>query len=500
MKRLRLPAWPALVALLAGGCGSSDPNLTLNLTADDAIEQYDLYLRQESDRSILLHTGWSDATKMMKKDPRKEPFKLGLKLPKEGSYAVILIGVAGATEGERPALGAKQFFYAGKVNVPKGGVTVEAKLISVNDLDTKATDDKDRDLFPDAITWPMNHPAAAAMPPDLLDCNDSMDLPKQRLTADKMNPFAKEVCGNDLDENCEGGDEKCVDSDDDGEPDSTDCKPMDPAIHHPITDPMHPKYDPYPEIANCCGYNLGKSGPDAQKSFAMDKLCHAKSCGDGVDQDCSAGGDPAGDVACVIDSDCDTFAAAEKQEVGCMSPGQKSGTDCYDCDPAVNSQAPEICDHKDNNCNGAVDETCVGCDLDGDGFQRNDAKNGCPNKQDMNPGKFDCNDFDTGVFPGATAMCQSKEGGVKLCALRGYCRNKNPDTTAQGKTPLSLSSQSVETSYLSPSLSMPQGRSWTQFWTMPSAHLSGAPGKIVGFMSLQSTGMPMAAQPILLLG
>lgn len=46
------------------------------------------------------------------------------------------------------------------------------------------------------------------------------------------------------------------------------------------------------------------------------------------------------------------------------------GTDCDDNDASVHPNLPEVCDHKDNNCNGTVDEgqlIIAYADLDGDG-------------------------------------------------------------------------------------------------------------------------------------
>src|SRR5438045_278770 len=109
----------ALLALLLPlfGCGQSGTTTLISLTADDKVDKYDLYIRDEASRLIILHTGWTDATLGATRDISAEPLRLGLSFDKMGmmdgkSYALVLIGVAGDTEGDKPAVGAKQFFWA----------------------------------------------------------------------------------------------------------------------------------------------------------------------------------------------------------------------------------------------------------------------------------------------------------------------------------------------------------------------------------------------------
>src|SRR5262249_7151080 len=114
--------------------------------------------------------------------------------------------------------------------------------------------------------------------------------------------------------------------------DESDCDPDNASIHHPTT------ADPFPESPNCCGYNLGKTGADRQKTFG-EPLCHAGRCGTGVDYDCDKMS-----TACVQDQDCDGFAAAASQPAGCSAPANTPpGNDCNDCDAAINPGAPELC-------------------------------------------------------------------------------------------------------------------------------------------------------------
>ena len=63
------------------------------------------------------------------------------------------------------------------------------------------------------------------------------------------------------------------------------------------------------------------------------------------------------------------------------------GTDCNDIDPTVNETAVEVCNGRDDNCDGTVDE---GFDGDGDGYTT------C---------KGDCDDADAGKSPGASEVC-----------------------------------------------------------------------------------------------
>ena len=219
----------------------------------------------------------------------------------------------------------------------------------------------------------------------------------------------------------------CVDQDGDHDFKGDDCDDNDPKRHH-ATD-----IDPFPDPPNCCGYNLGKApgSPDEHKDFTGDPLlCPMQRCGDGIDESCRGGltNDPANDTKCVVDADCDGY------------PAPPLGNDCDDHDPSVHPGAPEICGNgKDDNCNGIVDDGCVPCDLDGDGYERTDPANGCPDANDKHPGMIDCNDYDSGVFPGETTTLGGTEGGMTTigrltASLRGDCRKVYEDTGTTGTT------------------------------------------------------------------
>ena len=109
----------------------------------------------------------------------------------------------------------------------------------------------------------------------------------------------------------------------------------------------------------------GDAGPDAACA-----PCAA-------DEVCSAG------VCVSVDTDAD-------------KDGVKAGVDCDDHDPAIHPGAAEICNGKDDNCDGKADE---GFDADNDGFYAC-AHGTIP---------VDCDDTNGMIHPGAPEICNGKD-------------------------------------------------------------------------------------------
>jgi MYXO-CTERM domain-containing protein len=187
----------------------------------------------------------------------------------------------------------------------------------------------------------------------LADCDESNKA---------VHPFAAEVCGDNKDDNCNGiADDgcpgrQCVDQDGDG-------------------------------------HGVGKGCPGQQDCSDQDfsvKPGAKEICGDGIDNDCNAVADDG--CSTLVDNDGDGWS------VGAVSPGPPH---CQHSGPAVPPGTQEVCgDGVANNCHGTVDDGCPGVDCkDGDG-------DGWPAGKDCKVS--DCDDNNASVHPWAVEVCKDQ--------------------------------------------------------------------------------------------
>jgi hypothetical protein len=114
------------------------------------------------------------------------------------------------------------------------------------------------------------------------------------------------------------------------------------------------------------------------------------------------------------DLDGDGYGNALKTTRACSLPQGYSTVlgDCDDSDPEVNPEGTEICDSKDNNCNGQMDEglrETYYWDVDGDGVGGSKSISACSAWPHTVTSTGDCNDADRTAYPGATEYCDGKD-------------------------------------------------------------------------------------------
>ncbi len=229
--------------------------------------------------------------------------------------------------------------------------------------------------------------------PDGSDCND----------ADAGSPPGMaEVC-DDIDQDCNG----VIDDD-----------PTDSATWYPDVD-----QDGYGSIAGgvaACdqppGY-LPDTG-DCNDSVASIHPDAAEIC-DGVDQDCDGLIDEDMTWAWYIDRDGDGYGDADTEFLACSAPSDfyvDEPGDCDDFDADVFPGSNELCNGKDDDCNGAIDEPAAVDastwyqDADGDDHGDPDAPQvACYQPEGYVPSLDDCDDGDASVHAAAVELCNDKD-------------------------------------------------------------------------------------------
>ncbi|MEM9192006.1 MAG: putative metal-binding motif-containing protein [Myxococcota bacterium] len=144
------------------------------------------------------------------------------------------------------------------------------------------------------------------------------------------------------------------DSDADGSPDSVDCAPMNPLQAGQRCVPLCD--------AEICDMR------DNDCDGMVDEGCTGGCINDG---DCALGSqclmNTCVPIACMTSAECPPGLLCRLTDNRCGPRGDDADgdgypapADCADGDPAVHPDAPELCDLIDNDCNGMVDEACMG--------------------------------------------------------------------------------------------------------------------------------------------
>ena len=140
---------------------------------------------------------------------------------------------------------------------------------------------------------------------------------------------------------------------------------------------------------------------------------------DSADNNCDGAideGDPEGESPWRPDADGDGYGVDEGTELACSAPegfvAPTGVVDCDDADPTSHPTATEICDTRDNDCDGQVDEPGAQgapswyADLDGDLWgQASTVQVLCAAPQGFVAQPGDCDEGDPTVNPGALERC-----------------------------------------------------------------------------------------------
>jgi large repetitive protein len=247
--------------------------------------------------------------------------------------------------------------------------------------------DADQDGYGDASTTTQACTAPAGYVPNNQDCDD---------TDSTTYPGAPEICGDGTDNDCNGTVDDAVlslfyqDVDSDGQGSASDT------------------------IRACTlpsGYVTNNTDCDDSDSTVYKnapELC------DGKDNNCDGVADEGVKITYYRDADQDGFGSA-LSVMACSPPAGYVGnnTDCDDADSTVYPGATEVCDGKDNNCNGQTDEgvkTTYYADSDGDGFgDPADSVLSCTQQNGYVPNNDDSDDADSTIYPGALERCDNKD-------------------------------------------------------------------------------------------
>ena len=270
-----------------------------------------------------------------------------------------------------------------------------------------------------------------------------------------VHPEATEICDG-LDQDCDGTVDNgftvatwYTDADGDGYGDDTTgvdtCAPADGAVEQAgDCDDSDPAFHPGAEEPDCtdendynCDGSIGYADNDAD-GYAACQECDdtnpavyptaAELCNQ-VDDDCDGSIDEEAVDSAIWynDGDSDGYGDAAAPVSGCTAPtgAVANPDDCDDLDPAVFPGADELCDGRDQDCDGEVDEDPVDpatwyADADGDGYGAGEGRAACDAATGEVALDGDCDDTSTAFHPGAEEADCDDPNDYNCDGLVGY--------------------------------------------------------------------------------
>lgn len=219
------------------------------------------------------------------------------------------------------------------------------------------------------------------------DCNDQDP---------QVHPNSVEAC-NSIDDNCDGQIDENVlsrffmDQDDDG-----------------FGDPSSP-LEACQQPTGAIGNALDCDDADPSIYPSAPEIC------DGKDNDCDLTIDEDTSLTWYADNDGDGAGDPLNTIESCENPGTyvETGDDCDDGAAAIHPGAPELCNDRDDDCDGEIDDNPTDAPLwyldgDGDGFAgARLTLQACEAPPDSEAAPSDCDDSSAAINPNASEICNS---------------------------------------------------------------------------------------------